>query len=70
MNDYIYKLIEVKSKFISNDIKVLIDNIIDLIKKNEAIYKVENEKELGYIYNNIINIIEDTNKDKEIIKTI
>ena len=39
MNDYIYKLIEVKSKFISNDIKVLIDNIIDLIKKNEAIYK-------------------------------
>ena len=66
MNDYIYKLIEIKSKFISDDIKVLINNIIDLIKN----YKIENEKEIGFIYNNIINIIEDNNKDKEIIKKL
>ena len=66
MNDYIYKLIEIKSKFVSNDIKVLIDNVINIIKKNQN----DNEKELGYIYNNIINIIEDTNKDKEIIKKV
>ena len=66
MNDYIYKLIEIKSKFISDDIKVLINNIIDLIKN----YKIENEKEIEFIYNNIINIIEDNNKDKEIIKKL
>ncbi len=57
MNDYIYKLIEIKSKFISNDIKVLINNIIDLIKN----YKIEN---------NLVNINDDTNKDKEIIKKL
>ena len=66
MNDYIYKLIEIKSKFISDDIKVLINNIIDLIKN----YKIENEKEIEYIYNNLVNINEDTNKDKEIIKKL
>ena len=66
MNDYIYKLIEIKSKFISDDIKVLINNIIDLIKN----YKIENEKEIEYIYNNLVNINDDTNKDKEIIKKL
>jgi len=66
MNEYIYKLIEVKSKYVSNEIKTLIDNVIELIKKN----KIDNEKEIGFIYNNIINIIEDNNKDKEIIKKL
>jgi len=66
MNDYIYKLIEIKSKYVSNEIKVLIDNVIDIIKNNYN----DNEKELNYIYNNIINIIEDSNKDKEITKKL
>ena len=66
MNDYIYKLIETRSKYVSNEIKVLIDNVIDIIKKNYN----DNEKELNYIYDNIINITEDSNKDKEIIKKL
>ena len=66
MNDYIYKLIEIKSKYVSNDIKVMIDNVIEIIKKNHN----DNEKELNYIYNNILNIVEDSNKYKEIIKKL
>ena len=44
----------------------MINNIIDIIKN----YKVENEKEIEYIYNNLVNINEDINKDKEIIKKL